>query len=280
MGMWSSHSPSLPLCLLLSSSASSSSKATKTHQRPCPVQLFKIFAEDDGCKSSTGTSVIVEEAFRRYHLLVHSQPFPKIVAFNKLFGTLAKCKHYSTVISMYKNMDSLKIHTDVVTLTILLNCFCGLYRLDLGFSVFGITMKRGFDPDIVTLNTLLKGLCMVDKIADAKELFYKILQEGYPCDEITYLIIINGLCKTGDTNEAFEMLNEMELKGKCKPSVTTYSSIIDGLCKGRINEALNLFSDMVGLGRIFRVIRNWRPVEYSHFIRERRSLCGWPYLGE
>ncbi|XP_043720709.1 pentatricopeptide repeat-containing protein At1g63080, mitochondrial-like [Telopea speciosissima] len=190
-------------------------KATKTHPRASLVKLLKNSAEDDGCNksSSTGTSISVEEAFRRW--FTHN-PFQ-----NRRFQ--------STI------WDSCQMQT-------LFDC-----HFYISASVFGIIMKLGFEPDIVTLTTLLKGLCTVDKIAEAKELFHKILKEGYRGNLITYGTIINGLCKSGNTCEALEMFRTMELKGKCKPDVITYTTIIDGLCKvGMVNEALNLFLDMVG----------------------------------
>ncbi|KAJ8569755.1 hypothetical protein K7X08_006332 [Anisodus acutangulus] len=56
-------------------------------------------------------------------------------------------------------------------------------------------------------------------------------------DEFIYAVLIDGVCRKGEIGRAFELLGEMEKKD-IKPSVVTYNTIINGLCKaGRMTEA-------------------------------------------
>ncbi|WRX25018.1 Pentatricopeptide repeat - like 10 [Theobroma cacao] len=132
----------------------------------------------------------------------------------------------------------------VYTLSIMLNCFCRLHRVDFGFSVFGKMLKLGLHQSIVTFSTLINGLCIVGEVAQAVRLFDDMVREGHKPNLITYNTIVNGLCKISDTNGAIRMLKIMEER-RCAPHIVTYNTIIDSLCKDKhATEALKLFSEM------------------------------------
>ncbi|KAF8411864.1 hypothetical protein HHK36_004423 [Tetracentron sinense] len=145
-------------------------------------------------------------------------------------------------------MNLVGISPDIATHSILINCFCGLRRVDFGFSVLGSILKRGYAPNVVTFTTLIKGLCAEDRIIQGVELLNKMAETEYQPNIITYGTIINWLCKTGNAGTAMRVLRKME-KGSCKPSLVVYSMIIDSLCKDRlVTKALELLSEMTGKG--------------------------------
>ncbi|XP_019051705.1 PREDICTED: pentatricopeptide repeat-containing protein At1g62680, mitochondrial [Nelumbo nucifera] len=179
-------------------------------------------------------SLCVEDALLLFDEMVRLRPFPPVWAFDKLLASLGKAKLYTTAISLYRKMGSLPIRPTLYTLNMVMNFFCHSNRADLGFSLFGIILKRGYEPDVVTFTTMIRGLCAGNEIAQAMELFYKIIDNGsYMYGVVTYGTIINGLCKTRNTCRALRILREMEKKGQCKPDLPMYSTIIDGLCKLR-----------------------------------------------
>jgi hypothetical protein len=70
------------------------------------------------------------------HLLHQKNPTPPIFAFGKILGSLVKLNHYSTVVLLHRQMELNGIASNLVTLTILINCFSQLGQNPLSFSVF------------------------------------------------------------------------------------------------------------------------------------------------
>ena len=99
--------------------------------------------------------------------------------FTQLLGAIVRMKHYSVVISLIRDMESLKISPDFYTLNTLINCFYQLNRVDFGFFVLATILKLGFQLDNITLNTLLKGFCLQGNIAGAVRLVEEMEKKGY-----------------------------------------------------------------------------------------------------
>lgn len=117
---------------------------------------FREYVRDHQCK--TGSFRNLEVAFGLFDRMVRMHPLPFVVYFNQLLTTIVRVKHHSTVITLVKQMDLLEIALDVYTLNILVNCFCHLNRVDLGFSILARILKFGFQADSTVLSTLVKGL--------------------------------------------------------------------------------------------------------------------------
>ncbi|KAF3456621.1 hypothetical protein FNV43_RR01275 [Rhamnella rubrinervis] len=197
------------------------------------------------CKSGT---LELDEALGFFHSLIHIRPMPSVRAFNHLIGALSKLNHYSTVVSMFREMmNCVDFHPDNSMMTIAMKCYCRLGKMDLAFSVLAISLKRGLQPNAWTLNTLLHGLCrQSESMDDAVDFFKSIVGRGDPCDQITYATIIGALCKTQNTLKAIEIFEQMQEVGNIKSSVYCFTPIIDSLCKERhVDKALELFQDMV-----------------------------------
>ncbi|KAF3456604.1 hypothetical protein FNV43_RR01258 [Rhamnella rubrinervis] len=146
------------------------------------------------CKSGT---LKLDEVLGFFHSFIHTRPTPSVWAFNHLIGALSKMSHYSTVVSMFREMmRCMDFCPDVSTMAIAMKCFCHLNKVNVAFSVLAITLKRGLQPNAYTINILLHGLCRQSKsMDDAVELFKRIVGRGDPCDPITYATIIDALCK-------------------------------------------------------------------------------------
>lgn len=190
-----------------------------------------------------------EEAMQLYKQMILIRPLPSVIQFTQLLGYLVKMGKYSDALSVYRNMLILGVAVDAYTMSIVINCFCLMYRVDLGFSIFGGFFKRGFLPNVTTFTTLLKGLFREDRIEEAQKLFKKIIRENL-CEpnEVMYGTVIDGLCKIGNTGAAIDLLRVME-RGKCRADNVVYNSIIDGLCKNKlVDEAFGLVNEMVEKG--------------------------------
>ena len=74
-------------------------------------------------------------------------------------------------------------------------------------------------------------------------------RRGISPNLVTYSSLIDGLCKGGRASSALELLDRM-IKEKKLPNMITYSSVIDGLCKEhRLSEAMEVLDRMRLQGR-------------------------------
>ena len=152
----------------------------------------------------------LKEALSSFDAMLRLRPLPCVVLFNQLLHQVTLMKHYSAVISLYKQMGLLGIKPTHYTLNILINCFCHLNHLGFALSVFGKFIESGYRPDTVTMNTLLKGFFLEGKVLEAKEFYHKMIESGCKPNVITYNTLLNGLCKNGNTNAAIRYLRMME----------------------------------------------------------------------
>ena len=105
-----------------------------------------------------------------FHEMLRMRPLPSVIRFTQL-RQIMKMKHYSVVISPYKQMGPVGIKDDHYTLSIMINCFCHLNHMNSCFSILGKFKKSGNEPDTVTLTSLLKGLLLEGKVKSNKRAF-------------------------------------------------------------------------------------------------------------
>ncbi|KAI8566382.1 hypothetical protein RHMOL_Rhmol02G0036300 [Rhododendron molle] len=206
------------------------------------TQIQELLSE----KSKLGFAKL-DDALSVFHRMAQIRHGFSVINFNQLLTAIAKMKHYSTVISLYKDKEicAVRIPVDDRTLNILVNCFCRLNQIECGFAILGIFYKCGYVPGVGTFNTLINGYVLGDKIEEAVELFGRLIRKGdAKPDEITYATIIKGLCKVGSIEMAVRLLRSMQ-KRRYRPTVEIYSTIINNLCKDRnVDDALRVLSEM------------------------------------
>ncbi|XP_071718239.1 putative pentatricopeptide repeat-containing protein At1g12700, mitochondrial [Rutidosis leptorrhynchoides] len=179
------------------------------------------------CDTSKVTKV--DDALKVFDEMLHRQPLPSTIEFNKLITPIIKLKDYTTALTLFKRLNLMGIPANIYTMNISINCYCRLNQVTYAFALLATIFKQGHPPTLATYNTLINGLVLADRVLEAVELFKKLLREKV-CepDQVTYGVIINGLCKVGETSKALELLNFMET-GSSKPRVELYSTIIDSL---------------------------------------------------
>ncbi|XP_071914368.1 pentatricopeptide repeat-containing protein At5g25630-like [Coffea arabica] len=190
----------------------------------------------------------LDDALSLFERMARMRPLPSVIDFTQLLDRIVKMeKHYSSVVSLFRDMCVQGIPVDEATLNIMINCCCVVGRVDLAFSTLSGFFKRGFVPNVVTFSTLLKGLFRDHKVPEAQELFKKIIKEKLCKPNETMLgIVIDGLCKAGNTQTAIDLLRAMEKRGRpCKPTAIIYNTVIDSLCKDKmVDEGLALLQDI------------------------------------
>ncbi|CAI9273866.1 unnamed protein product [Lactuca saligna] len=173
----------------------------------------------------------LNDALHLFDQMLHRQPRPSIFEFTKLITVIAKMEHYSTAVSLFKQINLMGIPSDLFAINISINCHCHLNQVKYGFALLAIIVKQGHPPNVTTYSTLINGLVLTDHVFEAVELFKKLLREKL-CEpnQVMYGTVINGLCKVGHCSRALDLLRFMEASS-CKPYVAQYNTIIDSLCK-------------------------------------------------
>ena len=84
-----------------------------------PNQFLKSMR--DHCKSRSFRNL--DHVLPLFDTMLHMRPLPSIVDFTQLLGAIVRMKHYTVVITLIRQMESVGISLDVYTLTVLINCF-------------------------------------------------------------------------------------------------------------------------------------------------------------
>ena len=100
-------------------------------------QLLKSMR--DHCRS--GTFKNLDHALGLFDTMLHMHPLPSTVDFTQLLGAITRMMHYSVVITLIQRMELFGISPDVYTLTVLINCYCHLNRVNFVFSVLATILK-------------------------------------------------------------------------------------------------------------------------------------------
>ncbi|KAG9141437.1 hypothetical protein Leryth_001880 [Lithospermum erythrorhizon] len=213
----------------------------------------------------------LDDAVSLFHQMLQMKPIPSNRDYNKLFSIIVKMKHYSQVIILFKKMRPLgsPVNSKHIMNTVI-NCYCNLKEVDMGFAVLASMLKLGFAPDIVTINCLIKGLFFQQNVAKAVELLKKLIRDKLcKVDEFTIPIVLDGLAKSGNIVQALQLLDALE-KEKYRLNATVYNTIINGLCKGlMLDDAMTLFSKMIEKGILPNVIT------YSTLIHAFCTVSRW-----
>ncbi|XP_058776587.1 pentatricopeptide repeat-containing protein At1g63070, mitochondrial-like [Vicia villosa] len=164
------------------------------------------------------------------------------------FRFLVKAKHYSTALSLHRQLELKGVASDLVNLNILMNCFSQLGLNSFSFSVFANILKKGYHPNAITLATLIKGLCLKGHLHQALYFHDKVVVQGFHLNQVSYGTLINGLCKAGQTRAPLQLLKQVDGK-LVQPDVVMYNTIIDSMCKDKlVYDAIDLYSEMLDKG--------------------------------
>ncbi|KAL7252603.1 hypothetical protein ACSBR1_007216 [Camellia fascicularis] len=199
-----------------------------------------------------------DDALTQFDRMLRMRPLPSIVQFNKLLTSIAKSKHYSTVISLFRKMD----FSNFVTLNIVINCFCNLNRVDLDYStvidrlckdrlvtealkLFSDMIDNGISPNVITYTSLIQGVCCLGEWKEAIRLLNEMLGKNVSPNVQTFTILVDALCEEGMAKEA-QYVVELMIQRGVVPNVVTYNAVMDGYCLcGQVDEARKMLDVMV-----------------------------------
>nr|XP_025703132.1 pentatricopeptide repeat-containing protein At1g12300, mitochondrial-like [Arachis hypogaea] len=186
---------------------------------------------------SRSQSQPLDEAVDSFTRMLSMRRTPPIIQFNKILGSLSKTKQFHAAVSLFQQLQGRGIAPDLFTLSIVINCCCGMGRMTLAFSVLAKIFRMDYQPNTVTSTTILKGLYLCGSVEKVVHFHDRVLAHGFQLNQVTYGTLINGLC-------AKYVFNTMA-KNRVFPDVRSYNIMINGFCKSKmIDDALNLFEEM------------------------------------
>ncbi|KAL4375033.1 hypothetical protein HN51_008901 [Arachis hypogaea] len=218
---------------------------------------------------SRSQSQPLDEAVDSFTRMLSMRRTPPIIQFNKILGSLSKTKQFHAAVSLFQQLQGRGIAPDLFTLSIVINCCCGMGRMTLAFSVLAKIFRMDYQPNTVTSTTILKGLYLCGSVEKVVHFHDRVLAHGFQLNQVTYGTLINGLC-------AKYVFNTMA-KNRVFPDVRSYNIMINGFCKSKmIDDALNLFEEM----RRKNLVTD--TVTYSTLIdglgNQRESFVPWSFL--
>ncbi|PNT72016.1 hypothetical protein BRADI_2g38453v3 [Brachypodium distachyon] len=141
----------------------------------------------------------------------------------------------------------------VCTYTILMDCCCRTRRPNVGFALFGRLLKTG----VIVASILLKCLCHAKWSDDAVNvLLHRMPELGVEPDNISYNTVLKTLCEDSRSQRALDLLHTMVKKsGGCSSDVVSYSTVIHGFFReGEVSKACNCFHEMMQQGVVPSVV--------------------------
>ncbi|XP_028782841.1 pentatricopeptide repeat-containing protein At1g12775, mitochondrial-like [Neltuma alba] len=207
-----------------------------------PFSEFHLLFTRNFSFSSYGSNPqSIKGALSSFNHLLHMRPPPSIIQINKILGSVAKLKHHRIVFSLLAQAESKGFVPSLVTLNILINCYCHVGRMDFAFFALGKISKMG-------LTTLIKGLCINNDVGKALDFHDQPIARGFQLDVVSYGTLVIGLCKAENTRTAVILFQKM-VRGPVKPNLVMYNTLIDGFFKeGLVAEAFDLFHQTIHHG--------------------------------
>lgn len=216
----------------------------------------------------------VDEAVTFFHRMVHNDCLVNVITLNIIIKGLDQTKQSNRTVMLLHEMDSSDVgdcQPNVVTFNIVIHGLCKNGLAGEALELFQVMKNKKVTPNIFTYNTLIWGfslggnkgtarslfnemkwagiepnvtlvniLCRQGDLFEAYQLLEIMIERGLKLDIVIYNALMNGLCRMGKAQEALQSLGKMsDFGGNCKPTVITYTTAIDELCRdGLVDRAL------------------------------------------
>ncbi|CAH1412618.1 unnamed protein product [Lactuca virosa] len=105
----------------------------------------------------------LDDALQLFDEMTQRQPLPPVIKFNELLQVVAKIRHYSCSIELFKQMNLLRVLVDAYTINIVMKCCCQMHRMNEGFVVLGLASNMiyyrifGNNDTTIALLKLMEG---------------------------------------------------------------------------------------------------------------------------
>ncbi|KAL2496378.1 putative pentatricopeptide repeat-containing protein [Forsythia ovata] len=224
------------------------------------------------------------DAKRFWKVIVASKCIPDIFTYGIFINALSKSGKISTAVKLFRSMSEKGCRPDVAVCNCIIDGLCFKKRIPEALAIFRDMNEMDCSPNVATYNSLIKHLCKIRRLEKVHELFDEMEDRGGDClpnaltygyllknakkpeevDKIlermvksgcgllgdTYNLILRLFMDWGDEKRVKDTWNDMERSG-LGPDQRSYTIMVHGLYdKGRIEDALSYFTDMVSKGMV------------------------------
>ncbi|XP_057778962.1 pentatricopeptide repeat-containing protein At1g06710, mitochondrial [Salvia miltiorrhiza] len=217
--------------------------------------------------------------------MLESSCMPNVVTYTEMVDGLCKVGKTAEAYKLMLMMEEKGCNPNVVTYTAMIDGFGVAGKVDKSLELFQEMTKKGCAPNYITYRVLINHCCGVGRLDEAYQLLeemkqtywpsrlanYQKVVEGFSKDFISslqlvdemsnndsvplipvYKVLIDSFQKAGKLEMALQLHQEFS---SLSPSSSTHrnvcSSLIESLsASGRIDEAFELYADMIGKGNI------------------------------
>ncbi|KAI4340769.1 hypothetical protein MLD38_025576 [Melastoma candidum] len=193
----------------------------------------------------------VDAAFEIFRDMLRFGGSPDYVVFATLLSGVNDCSFLSEVIQVHALMVNVGSDSALIANNSLLDAYCKLHEISLGFRVFGEMSEK----DSVTYNVLITWYINEALFCKAARLFIEMQMLGFKPSEFTFATILNAGISLGDLGLGKQVHCQV-IKSNFLWNVFWANAMLDLYSKfDCANEARKLFNEMVEVDCIsFNVI--------------------------
>lgn len=256
-------------------------------------EIYQILMQDHACNAAEITHELIHMLLNRFKDDWKStlgvfrwaeshrgyKPLPEL--YDKVVDTLGKMKRMGKMRAFVEEMNMAQL-VSLNTVAKVMRRFSGAGEWEDAVRTFDELEMFGLEKNTESMNLLLDTLCKENKVGQAREIFLKLKSHISP-DAHTFNIFIHGWCKTNRIEEAHWTIEEMKGHG-CRPTVISYSTIIDFYCRqfnfSRVYELLdemkyqNCIPNVVTFTTIMRSLTKSGAYEEALRITKRMKSVG------
>ncbi|KAJ4803326.1 Pentatricopeptide repeat (PPR) superfamily protein [Rhynchospora pubera] len=167
-----------------------------------------------------------------------------VVTYSVLLNALFKIGDFKEVDTLLREIEAIGLNLDVIAYSILVKGYCELGDVEKALEVCEDMYTKNSMPNSFTYSSIISGLCKKGMMAEARWLLENLATELKVRDIILYNIVIDGYTKVGDIDSAVRLYEQMVDSG-LEPTIVTINSLIYGFCKvGNLDLAERLFNEI------------------------------------
>ncbi len=232
-------------------------------------------------------------------LLNNTKEKINIVAYNAILDACVECSQFEEMTNIYEHIKTRAIEDDsspqpdLITYSTVIKGFAKMKNIDKVLDIYNFLKSRSdFVLDEITFNSVIDALNKAQRFDEALSVYNEMMKHNISLSNATYSIMIKIYSKMNNIDKAMEVFNDMTVKKGLKPSMITFTSILQVLIKSkRIQQAIDIFNHVLEIGMrpdqvLFNVIingcvYNGRLREACDFLKEsfkgNIKLCGDVY---
>ncbi|KAL0366666.1 UNVERIFIED_CONTAM: Pentatricopeptide repeat-containing protein, mitochondrial [Sesamum radiatum] len=210
---------------------------------------------------------------------------PNVIIYTEMIDGLCKVGKTSEAYKLMLMMEEKGCKPNVVTYTAMLDGFGKAGKVDKSLELFELMTSKGCAPNYITYRVLINHCCTAGRLDEAYQLLEEMKQTYWPShlanyhkvmegfskeflvslqllDEMgskdsvplvpVYKVLIDSFQRAGRLEMALQLHKEFSsLSPPSSAEKKVYSSLIGGLsASGRVDEAFELYADIIGKGEI------------------------------